>query len=165
MEQRLAHFHGAIERQIIDQIVRRDLPHRRERRVGELQAPVQAKHHHRFVQLLERRFLHLQQRIVLRAQRQLVGDVGKDQQQPAAWVALAHHAQRALIRQHPEILRQLRHFLVERQFPRAPFGVIGVRRQLALFLHVIEPRRVRRAIREERDIEAPQILKRAVIEH
>lgn len=116
------------------------------------------------MQLVERGFLLIEQRVILALQRQFVGHVREHEQQAAARVALARDAQHAPVGKRPQRLRQLRHFLIERQFASAPFGVIGVRWQLALLFQVIEPRGVAGMILQERRIEAPGLLERVVVE-
>ncbi len=53
--------------------------------------------------------------------------------------------------------------LIESKLARTPFGVVRVRRKLALLFQIIEPRRVRRAILQERRIKTPHLLEGAIV--
>ena len=62
------------------------------------------EHRNGVVQLVQRRLLHLDERVVLRLEFQLAGDVGEQQQQAAHRVRLADDLQRARVGQAPHVV-------------------------------------------------------------
>ncbi len=107
----------------------RHVPEPGEGLVVQPQPPVRAEHRHRVGELVERRLLHLDQRIVLGLELQLVGDVAEQQEQAAHRVRLAHHLQRAAVGHAPHVVGAGGQLLVAVELPGLPLGVVGGLRQ------------------------------------
>ena len=75
--------------------------------VVQLQRAVGAEHGDAFLQRVERRGLHLDQRVVGAFQRELFGDVLIEEREAAERMRLRHDAQRLAAGQMPQVFRQI----------------------------------------------------------
>ncbi len=92
MDQRQAQFGHLTEIHHRRHVVRRDIPELVERLVAQTQTAVAAIDRYGVVELVERRFLHLDQAVELGGQLQFAGLVGKQDQQAAERMRLADDA-------------------------------------------------------------------------
>ena len=90
------------------QILRRQVPDAGEGGIVQLQLAVGAEHGDAFLQRVERRRLHLDQRVVVAFQRQAFGHVFIEEGQAAERMRLGHHPQGLAARHVPEVFRWMR---------------------------------------------------------
>jgi hypothetical protein len=131
----------------------------------QLEPRIGAEHGHAFLQRIERRGLHLDERVVGAFERQLLGDVLIEECEPAERMRLRHDAQRLAAGQVPEIFRQIFFGLaVERETLALPQLIIALLRQLARLAQFVEHFAVGRSRVEPFLGQAPELCEGAIVE-
>ena len=119
------------------------------------QAAVAAEHRDRFGQVVERLALHADQRVVAPRQIEPLGDVVEQIGHAALRIGRGDDAQRAAVRQVPEVLLRLGRAIgfVQRGLPGPEVLLL---RQLARRAQLVEHGRIGRRLVEEAGVEVPQ---------
>ncbi len=124
-----------------------EAPHLHESRVAEPHGAVAAEHRDALEQPVEARALDLDERVVRGFERDAVGDILVDEQQPAQGMGLGHDPEHGAVRQVPELLQRLQELVVERELALLPGAEIGLLREPALLAqhldHLLMARRGR----------------------
>ncbi len=164
MEQRHAAAHHIIIVRLVLQPVRRNIPHPLKRAVVQLQPTVRAKHGDRFVQIVQRGGLRLDQRIEARLQRQVVRDILEQNQQPAHRVALARDRQCAAVGERPLVFLHPVNIEIIGNLLGAPFGIVRPCREFLLLAQPVQQLAMIGTVQKERLFQVPHVTEGLVVE-
>ena len=156
-QQRAAHREHFGKARLALQHDRVEAPEFGECLVEELQPAIRAKHRKGFGQVVDRGALHAGQLVEAALQRDLVGDVGIDEDQAAMRMRLAGHAQRHAARQVPVLLALFDGVRVEREALFLPAREVALLGQAAHFAQPLEDLAVRRMRAEPVFLEVPEL--------
>ena len=141
---------------LLGQLGQRQAPDAAEGRIEQLEAAVGAEHRDAFLQRVERLALHPRQGVILRFQRETLGDIVEKIGDPALRIGIEADAQGAAVGQVPDLRRRLEGVIELEQgvFPAAVIGLFG---QAAGGAQPVENFGIAGTLVEKGQVERPQL--------